>query len=54
MAEKIDSWNTLYEWEEITGGWRIKDGRCARVDGEKIKPNVWYKLENGEFVEVEA
>ena len=44
---------TVYEWEEIDGEWEIKDGKCVRVDGEKIKPNVWYKLENGEFVEVE-
>ena len=27
--------------------------RMERVDGEKIKPDTWYKLENGEFVEVE-
>ena len=53
MAEKVGSWLTVYEWEEIDGEWEIKDGKCVRVDGEKIKPNVWYKLENGEFVEVE-
>ena len=23
------------------------------VDGERIKPDTWYRLENGEFVEVE-
>lgn len=23
------------------------------VDGEKIKPDTWYKLKNGEFVEAE-
>lgn len=27
--------------------------RMERVDGDKIKPDTWYKLENGEFVEVE-
>ena len=52
MAEKIGSWLTAYEWV-YTNKWDIKDGKCVRVDGEKIKPNVWYKLENGEFVEVE-
>ena len=26
--------------------------KAAIVDGEKIKANTWYKLENGEFVEV--
>lgn len=25
----------------------------AKVDGERIKPNVWYTLKNGEFVEAE-
>ena len=52
MAEKVGSWLTVYEWEEIEGEWGIKDGKCARVDGEKIKPNVRYKLKNSEFVEV--
>ena len=52
MAEKIGSWLTVYEWV-YTDKWDIKNGKCVRVDGEKIKPNVWYKLENGEFVEVE-
>lgn len=51
MAEKIGSWLTVYEWV-YTDKWDIKNGKCVRVDGEKIKPNVWYKLENGEFVEV--
>ena len=27
--------------------------KAAVVDGEKIKADTWYKLENGEFVEVE-
>ena len=33
-------------------GARVKAGDVVAVDGEKIKPNVFYKLENGEFVEV--
>jgi len=53
MAEKVGSWLTVYEWEEIDGEWDIKDGKCALVDGKKVKPNVRYKLKNGEFVEVE-
>ena len=52
MAERVGAWLTAYEWV-YTNKWDIKDGRCVRVDGEKIKPNVWYKLKNGEFVEVE-
>ena len=27
--------------------------KAAIVDGEKIKADTWYRLENGEFVEVE-
>ena len=29
----------------------IKEYKVAIVDGEKIKADTWYKLENGEFVE---
>ena len=52
MAEKIGSWLTAYEWV-YTKQWDIKAGKCVRYDAEKIKPKVRYKLENGEFVEVE-
>ena len=31
----------------------IKEWKAAVVDGYKIKADTWYKLENGEFVEVE-
>ena len=31
----------------------IKEWEAAVVDGYKIKADTWYKLENGEFVEVE-
>ena len=27
--------------------------KMARVDGSTVKENVWYTLENGEFVEDE-
>ena len=30
----------------------IKHIKAAIVDGETIKPNVWYTLENGQFVEL--
>ncbi len=26
--------------------------KTERVDGIKIKPDTWYKLQNGEFVEI--
>ena len=31
----------------------IVDFKCGVVDGETLKPDTWYKLENGEFVECE-
>ena len=38
------------EW--IDGEYKITDFCSAIVDGEKIKADTWYKLENGKFVEV--
>ena len=31
----------------------IIDAKIVRVDGEAVKENTWYKLQNGEIVEVE-
>ena len=51
---KVGSWITLAEWD-----WSDEKNRhvpvCVKteyVDGEKIKADTWYKLENGRFVEV--
>ena len=51
---KIGSWITLADWD-----WDDRKGRLVpvcvkteRVDGIKIKPDTWYKLQDGEFVEV--
>ena len=51
---KIGSWITLAEWK-----WSNEKNRyvpvCVKteyVDGENIKADTWYKLENGKFVEV--
>jgi len=30
----------------------VKEWKAAVVDGTKLKADTWYKLENGEFVEV--
>ena len=45
-------------WLVLTdrGGWNgdtfpIKEVRAVKIDGETIKPGVFYKLENGEVVE---
>ena len=51
---KVGSWITLAEWE-----WSDDKNRnvpvCVKteyVDGENIKADTWYQLENGKFVEV--
>ena len=48
----LGCWIVCAEWEYGDTGWHRKDVQCARVDGVKIKPDVFYILKNGEFVEV--
>ena len=44
----------LAEWKrDERGKWHIMDVKSAKVDGEKIKANTFYMLENGKFKEVE-
>ncbi len=43
----------LAEWKELGGEYHIVDVKSAKVDGEKIKPDTFYKLINGEFVEAD-
>ena len=52
---KKGSWITLSEWVYDDNKHRFTP-ICVKtefVDGERIKEDVFYKLENGEFVEVE-
>ena len=51
---KIGSWITLAEWErdDRKGCLVPVCVKTERVDGTKIKPDTWYKLRDGEFVEV--
>ena len=51
---KVGSWITLSEWE-----WNDKKNcyvpvcvKTEYVDGNNIKADTWYQLQNGEFVEV--
>lgn len=37
--------------EENRSDYSIKEWKAAVVDGEQIKADTWYKLEDGEFVE---
>ena len=40
--------------EEAEDDYTIEAWKAAVVDGETIKPDTWYKLVNGEFVECEG
>ena len=39
---------------ECEDSYGIKTWAAAVVDGEKIKPDTWYTVENGEFIEAEG
>ena len=43
----------IADWEENEKEWTLKSAKMVRVDGEKIKADTWYMMENGEVVEVE-
>ena len=50
---KIGSWITLAEYEyDNFGNYICVCVKSAKIDGVKLKENVFYKLINGEFVEV--
>ncbi|MDE7281716.1 MAG: hypothetical protein K2N36_08260, partial [Ruminiclostridium sp.] len=44
----------LAEWakDRETGEYHLVDFKSHKVDGETIKPDVFYTLKDGEFVEV--
>ena len=51
---KAGSWITLSEWvyDEEKGITIPKCVKTEYVDGKRIKEDTWYKLKNGEFIEV--
>ena len=49
----LGCWIVIAEWErDEEFNWHRKDVKCFKVDGESVKPDIWYKLKNGELVEV--
>ena len=54
VKAKKGSWITLSEWkhDEMKGRYVPVCVKTEYVDGERIKADTWYKLANGEFVEV--
>ena len=54
VKAKKGSWITLSEWGNNDEGEYVpKCVRTMQVDGETIKEDTFYRLKNGEFVEVE-
>ena len=49
---KKGSWITLSEWKYIDGEYTPVCVKTEKVDGEKIKEDTFYKLVDGEFVEI--
>ena len=50
----LGTWITLSEYGEWDGeGYPCICVKSARIDGKVLKPDIWYKLENCEFVECE-
>ena len=47
----LGCWLVLAEWKKVNDEWRRTDVQCRRVDGETVKADTFYCLENGEFVE---
>ena len=50
---KLGCWLVLSEWQLSEDDYKYHriDTQCVKVDGEKIKADTLYKLENGKFVE---
>ena len=46
---KIGSWIVLTEWEK-----GVPNVVARRIDGKKVKEDVWYTLKDGKFAEVES
>ena len=48
----LGSYIALAEWEEDEDGYKFVCARMHKVDGKIIKPDTFYKLKGGKFVEV--
>ena len=48
----LGSYIVLSEWKETNNGYKLKRPRMHKVDGKIIKPDTFYMLKNGKFVEV--
>ena len=48
----LGSYIALAEWEADENGYKLVCARMHKVDGKIIKPDTFYKLKGGKFVEV--
>ena len=49
----IGNWIVLAEYGEWDGKtYPVLCVKCGKIDGVSLKPDTWYQLKNGEFVEV--
>ena len=51
IKAKLGCWIVLSEWAEVDGVNTPVCVKSAQIDGETLKPDTWYTLKNGEFVE---
>ena len=50
----IGNWIVLAEYGEWNGKtYPVLCVKCGKIDGVSLKPDTWYQLKNGEFVEVQ-
>ena len=51
IKAKKGCWIVLSEWRMVGGEYTPLCVKAAQVDGEMVKEDTWYRLENGELVE---
>ena len=50
----LGCWIVVAEWfKDEEYNWHIKEVKTAKIDGENIKADTYYRLEDGNFVEAE-
>ena len=49
----VGNWIAIAEWKVMDSHFAPAGIVAAKVDGEKIKADTWYKCENGQLVEAE-
>ena len=49
----LGSWIVLTEWACVDDKYTPICVKAAQIDGENLKPGIWYGLENGKFVEAD-